>query len=185
MISTGPPALPAEFHQSATTTTPGVAVTATGDDTTALPFGTYFLRELTPASFPDVPGTRRLGAVVCEGGTPVPTAQGGAVVTIDREHRAVDCTVTDEFTREPPPPAPPEPPAPAPPVPTPIPPPSLTVLGTTASASPTPVADLVLRKRVIPRAVLVGDRVAYVVTIRNRGPAAARAVTVVDRASPG
>jgi hypothetical protein len=169
---------PIEYHQSATTTAEGKAALATGDSTSALELGTYFVRELTPSSTDD--GAWRLSAIVCNGGSLVlPSEGGGTTVTLTESRPVVDCTITDTFTQEPPPtPTPPEPgPGPAPPVPTPVPGPP--IAGQGASADPT--ADLVMTKRASRRRVRVGQSVDYVITIRNRGPVAAEAVTIVER----
>jgi hypothetical protein len=169
---------PVEYHQSATTTDEDKPALATGDSTSALELGTYFIRELTPSSVPG--GAWRLSAVVCNGGRVVlPTEGGGTTVTLTESRPVVDCTITDTFTREPTPtPTPPEPgPGPAPPVPTPVPGPPIAGQG----ASADPIATLVLSKRASRTRVRVGQSVDYVLTIRNRGPVAAEGVTIVER----
>jgi hypothetical protein len=174
---------PATFAQSATTTKEGVAVLATGDDTTELPFGTYSVREMTPSPGP-VPGSWRLAAVICNG-TPVATAGGGASVTLTAERPKIDCTVTNEFVPVPEPT--PQPPTPQPPIPTPIPLPSapIDIANVVAAGTLSPLANLVVTKVATPRRVIVGGTVRYRVTVRNRGPATARAVTVVERQAYG
>lgn len=168
---------PTQYLQTATTTQIGVPVLASGDDTTALPLGRYVIRELTPSA-PDVPGSWRLASAVCDG-APVATAEGAGTVTLTANNPTVDCTVVDEFVPEPEPPLPPTPTPP--PGPTPLPGPGIEVAGIEESSDPTPEADLVVTKRAIPARVRLGARVRYVVTVRNRGPATARAVTVVER----
>ena len=170
---------PTTYAQSATTTEEGVAVRATGDDTSALRLGTYSIREMTPSPGP-APGSWRLSAAVCNG-TPVATAGGGASVTLTRERPKLDCTVTNEFVRAPEP-APLPPPEPGPPIPTPLPGPSIVAPATAASD---PLADLLVTKRATPRRLILGERVHYSVVVRNRGPAMARAVTLVERQTYG
>jgi hypothetical protein len=176
---------PATFAQSATTTEEGKAVLAVGDDSTALPLGTYAVREMTPSPGP-VPGSWRLDAVVCNG-TPVATAGGGASVTLTRDRPKIDCTVTNQFVPLPEPPPQPPPPSPPPiPTPTPLPDPVIVVDAATASSGgPSPLASLVVTKRATPTRVILGQRVRYLVTVRNRGPAVARAVTLVERQTYG
>jgi hypothetical protein len=176
---------PARYALSATTTEQGQPVRATGDDTTELPLGTYAVREMTPSPGP-VPGSWRLAAVVCNG-TPVATAGGGASVTLTTERPKIDCTVTNEFVPLPEPPPQPPPPSPPPiPTPTPLPGPQIVVDAATASSGgPSPLANLVVTKRATPTRMVLGQRVRYLVTVRNRGPATARAVTLVERQTYG
>jgi hypothetical protein len=175
---------PATFAQSATTTKEGVAVPATGDDTTALPLGTYSVREMTPSPGP-VPGSWRMSAVVCNG-TPVAAAWGGASVTLTTERPKLDCTITNEFVPVPEPPPLPPPPSPPPiPTPTPLPTAPIDIANVVAAGTLSPLANLVVTKVATPRRVTVGSKVRYRVTVRNRGPATARAVTVVERQTYG
>jgi Domain of unknown function DUF11 len=175
---------PATYAQSATTTHEGTPATlAAGDDTTALPLGTYLIREMTPSPGP-VPGSWRLAAAICNG-TPVATAGGGASVTLTRDRPKIDCTVTNEFVPVPEPA--PQPPTPQPPIPTPTPLPTAPIdFGNVVAAGTlSPLANLVVTKVATPRRVIVGGKVRYRVTVRNRGPATARAVTVVERQAYG
>jgi hypothetical protein len=175
---------PATFAQSATTTKEAVAVLATGDDTTALPLGTYAVREMTPSPGP-VPGSWRLAAVVCNG-TPVATAGGGASVTLTTARPKIDCTVTNEFVPLPEPAPLPPPPSPPPiPTPTPLSTAPTDIADVVAAGTLSPLANLVVTKVATPRRVIVGSKVRYRVTVRNRGPATARAVTVVERQAYG
>ena len=176
---------PVTYTQSATTTHEGTPATlATGDDTTALPLGTYLLREMTPSPGP-VPGTWRLASAICNG-LPVATAGGGAAVTLTRDRPKIDCTITNEFVPGPEPPVPPNPPQPPIPTPTPLPDPVIVVdAATVASGGPSPLASLAVTKRATPNRVILGERVSYLVTVRNRGPATARAVTLVERQTYG
>ena len=176
---------PVTYTQSATTKHEGTPATlATGDDTTALPLGTYLLREMTPSPGP-VPGTWRLASALCNG-LPVPTAGGGAAVTLTRDRPKIDCTITNEFVPGPEPPVPPNPPEPPITTPTPVPDPVIVVdAATTSSGGPSPLASLAVTKRATPNRVILGQRVSYLVTVRNRGPATARAVTLVERQTYG
>jgi Domain of unknown function DUF11 len=175
---------PITYAQSATTTKEGVPVRATGDDTTALPLGTYSIREMTPSPGP-VPGSWRLAAAVCNG-IPVPTAGGGALVTLTRDRPTIDCTVTNEFVPVPEPaPLPPSPSPPPIPTPTPLPTAPIDIANVVAAGTLSPLANLVVTKVATPRLVIVGSKVRYRVTVRNRGPATARAVTVVERQAYG
>jgi hypothetical protein len=175
---------PVTYAQSATTTKEGVAVRATGDNTTALPLGTYSIREMTPSPGP-VPGSWRLSAAVCNG-TPVPAAGGGALVTLTTERPKLDCTITNEFVPVPEPPPLPPPPSPPPiPTPTPLSTAPTDIAGVVAAGTLSPLANLVVTKVATPRLVIVGSKVRYRVTVRNLGPATARAVTVVERQAYG
>jgi hypothetical protein len=176
---------PVTYALSATTTKEGEPALAVGDDTTELPLGTYLVREMMPSPGP-VPGSWRLAALVCNG-TPVATAGGGAAVTLTPERPKIDCTVTNQFVPVPEPPPLPPPPSPPPiPTPTPLPDPVIVVDAATASSEgPSPLASLVVTKRATPTQAILGQRVRYMVTVRNRGPATARAVTLVERETYG
>jgi Domain of unknown function DUF11 len=169
----------------ATTTaagTPALAEPVTGADaTTALPLGAYTTQELAP--FVD-DGTWNLVAVVCDGVRPTPAAGGAIRITLTPDDPEVDCTFTDELAAQPPEPPPLPPPIPVPPVITELTPPQIRVAGVTAESNPVPKADLVVTKVASPRTVVVGENVRYTVTVRNRGPASARAVTLVEIQTP-
>jgi len=81
-----------------------------------------------------------------------------------------------------PPPLPP--PVAPPPAITPLPPPNIVVAGITARSDPVPKADLIVTKVATPSSVVLGSTVRYVVQVRNRGPATARNVTLVERTTP-
>jgi uncharacterized repeat protein (TIGR01451 family) len=173
---------PAEYLQTATTTTTGVPVTATGDDTSALPLGTYRISELTPSPT-GVKGVWRVDAIVCDD-IPRSGAQGVVgSVTLTPAHPRLDCTVTDEFVRQAEPPQPQPAPGPAPPAPTPVPGPPVSPATAAGTTDPSPLAALVVTKSATPGRVMVGQRVRYLVTVRNRGPAMARAVVIAERRS--
>ena len=55
------------------------------------------------------------------------------------------------------------------------------VANATAAGTPSPLANLVVTKSATPGRVIVGSKVRYRVTVRNRGPATARAVTIAER----
>jgi hypothetical protein len=178
---------PTEYHQTAVTTHAGETAMAEpdteDDDTTALPLGKYYVRELAPASSDG--GTWNLGAVFCSEPSGLLLAMHGAGATVEltKDHPELDCTVTDEFARAPlpPEPTPPTPTPPVPPEPTPIPDPGIS----TDAASTDPATSLVLTKRANPIRLHRGQRVRYVVTVRNAGTGVARAVTIVDRQAYG
>jgi uncharacterized repeat protein (TIGR01451 family) len=167
--------------QRATTTAPETPALAQpdgpADATTALPLGSYTIQELNP--FIDN-GTWNLVAVVCDQTEPEPADSGAIRITLTPEDPEVDCTYTDELAPEPPEPPPLPTPVPVPPVIAPLPPPQIRVAGVTAESSPVPRADLVMTKVASPRRVVVGRNVRYLLTIRNRGPATARNVAVVE-----
>jgi hypothetical protein len=146
---------PDSYVQTATTTREDVAATATGDDTGALPLGSYDIIETNPTT---AGGGWTLDAVVCDG-RPVGAAQGRAVVTLTRDQPAADCTFIDHFTRgtEPENPSAP-PPATAP----------GQVVGAAAANGPT--AALSITKSVRPRIARPGQRIVYRIVVTNRGP---------------
>jgi hypothetical protein len=108
---------PAQFLQTATTTSEGVPAGATpntpADATDHLRLGSYRITEQAPAS---EAGHWTLTQVECNGEL-VPFDQGTAEVTLTRSKPDVRCVYTDTFTRTIPPEPPPEPPAPLPPDP--------------------------------------------------------------------
>jgi uncharacterized protein DUF11 len=171
--------------QHATTTAPDTPALATpdtaADATTELPLGSYTVQELAP--FIDN-GVWNLVAVVCDGVEPEPAAGGAIQVELTADDPEVDCTYTDELAPSPPEPPPLPTPVPVPPVITELPPPQIAVAGVTAESNPVPKADLVVTKVATPRTVVVGQDVSYLVTIRNRGPASAREVTLVEVSTP-
>jgi hypothetical protein len=176
--------VPGRYVQSATTTREGEPEPATGDDTSELPLGDYIIQELAPF-VASPPGSWTLDAVVCDG-LPIPSDQGRVHVQLTADHPDLDCTFTNVFTRppEPPPPAPDT--TPPPPAPTTVDAPAVSVLGaTSASQQAVPKADLEVTKSATPRRLVIGATVRYVVTVTNRGPAAARNVTVVERQTYG
>ena len=173
---------PRRAVQQATTTAPDTPATARpvapADSTARIPLGTYTIQELAP--FADN-GTWELTAVVCDGVQPKPAAAGAIQVQLTEDDPAVDCAFTDALAPEPEPlpPLPPE--IPVPPVVTELPPPGIEVAGVVQRSSK---ADLVVRKVATPRTVVVGDQVRYLVTVRNRGTATARDVTLVEPLTP-
>jgi uncharacterized repeat protein (TIGR01451 family) len=167
--------------QHATTTAedvPAVAQPDTpADGTQHLPLGAYTIQELNP--FIDN-GTWNLVAVVCDQVEPEPAAGGAIQIELTPDDPEVDCTFTNELAAEPPEPPPLPDPVPVPPVVTELPPPQIQVAGVTAQSNPVPKADIVVTKVASARTVVVGRTVSYVATVRNRGPASARDVTLVE-----
>jgi hypothetical protein len=174
---------PGRYVQTATTSVTGRPVLADGDDTSALPLGQYIVQETAPF-VADPPGTWVLDAVVCDG-VPVASEEGQILVTLTAANPEIDCTFTNGFTRKDEEPAPPPTSTPPPPVPTPLPGPSVSVRAASVRSDPEPNADLVVTKTAKPTSIVLGHRVRYVVTVRNRGPASARAVTLVEREARG
>ena len=116
---------PAQYLQTATTTTPGVAADATPnrpvDATDHLGLGTYHIVEQPPLTSA---GDWTLTSVVCNG-VAIPFAQGTATIELSRKISDVHCVFTDAFSATPPvlpnpTPVPPKPPPtpgrPAPPM---------------------------------------------------------------------
>jgi uncharacterized repeat protein (TIGR01451 family) len=170
---------PKRFVQRATTTAPDTPATALpvdpADSTVRIPLGTYTIQELAP--FVDN-GTWNLVAVLCDGVEPEPAAAGAIRVELTRADPEVECTFTDRLAAEPEPlpRLPPE--GPVPPAIRELPPPGIQVSGTVAQSAAK--ADLVVRKVAAPRTVVVGHEIHYLVTIRNRGPASAQNVGLVE-----
>lgn len=154
---------PANYTQYATTKREGEAVLATGSDTSALRLGRYDIQETTPNA--DATGSWRLDQVICNGDA-VPSDQGRIRVTLTPKRPHLDCTFSDAFSAGPKPPVPPEPPGPLKP------------------PDPTPLADLKVTKRPSSPFVQLGNTLSYRVVITNRGPFAARNVTVVEQRGP-
>jgi len=166
--------------QTATTTTAGAGgiVTAKGDSLRGLPLGTYMVQE-TNTAYPSA-GEWMVQSLVCNG-TPVPTAQGLAQISLTADAPDATCVWTNLFTPNPPTPLPftPVSPASVPSGPgsnttglTPI---------NTNGATPVmrPASDLVLSVGASPRVGAAGRRVTLTAKVRNEGPDAARNVTVV------
>jgi hypothetical protein len=155
---------------SAPTRAVGVAVRATGDDTSDLPLGRYTIVETGPDPDPD--GEWSVDTVVCNG-IPVPSAQGRIEVELTASEPVLDCTYTNRFR----PGA--EPPVDVPEGPSDTPPgPSGGVLGLARANRPR--ADLQVTKRVSTVATTVGRLVRYTIVVTNRGPHTARNVSGVE-----
>ena len=167
-----------EYEQLAETTADGPPVLAEGDRTTEIPLGTYAIQETT-SSVDGRDGLWRVASIVCDQ-VPVWSEQGRVVIRLTPENPTIRCTFTNELVQPPDPPEPPDPPPPDPPVPPgPVPDPSEGgVAGETAESDP---AELRVTKVVSPRRIALGQIATYRVVVRNRGPAAARAVTIVEQ----
>lgn len=166
--------------QTATTTQAGAGgiVTAKGDSLRGLTLGTYMVQE-TNTAYPSG-GEWMVQSLVCDG-TPVPTAQGLAQITLTADNPDAVCVWTNLFTPNPPTPLPftPVNPASVPSGPG----------GNTGGLTPSgnggstpvmrPAADLVLSVGASPRVGAVGRAVTLLARVRNEGPDAARNVTVV------
>jgi uncharacterized repeat protein (TIGR01451 family) len=160
---------PAQYLQTATTTSPGVAADATpnrpADATDHLRLGTYHIVEQPPLSST---GDWALTAVVCNGVT-VPFAQGTATIELTGKVPHVHCVFTNAFSATPP--VPPKP-TPVPPNPTPGPP----------TANPAyDIADLVVTKVASAPVVTRGQVIGFRITVKNRGPNPAQSVVLDDQ----
>jgi LPXTG-site transpeptidase (sortase) family protein len=103
--------------QRAVLTSEGVAVRATGDDTSELPFATYLITELEPISSS---GNWELIDVTCTEGSVVDRVSGGVLIRVDAQTPRVQCAFTNrlDLPTEPPvlPPDPVDPDGPEDPV---------------------------------------------------------------------
>ena len=169
--------------QSATTARAGSSgiVTAKGESLQGLPLGTYMVQE-TNTAYPSA-GEWMVQSLVCDG-TPVPTAQGLAQITLTADNPDAVCLWTNLFTPNPPTPLPFTPVNPAS---TPSGPGSNTTGLTPINANGAtpvmrPAADLVLSVGATPRVGAAGRTVTLLGRVRNEGPDAARNVTVVFKA---
>jgi hypothetical protein len=162
-----------ERQQLAVTTQPGAPVLAEGDPLTELPIGEYSIKET-------IGGADRweVAGVLCDG-TPVPAVAGRIVIELTANDPERDCTFVNRRIQDivPPDPPPPPPPGPEPPGPP-------TEGGIAGEVVTSPVANLVVTKRVVPRRVRLGGHLRYRLTIVNRGPDPAEGVTVTERNTP-
>jgi uncharacterized repeat protein (TIGR01451 family) len=152
-----------QFHQTATTKTPGVAAaavpTTAADSTAQLPLGSYRIVEQPP---PGGGGGWALTEVKCDG-VLVPFAQGSILLALTRTSSDAHCVFRDTFTPHPPPPPLPPPPPPPPKPPAPL------------------LADLVVTKHASAQIVTRGDVVHYRITVTNLGPDPAARVVLGDQ----
>ncbi len=168
---TGGPA--ADYLQTATTTSPGVAADAApktpADATDHLRLGRYVITEQPPLT---ASGEWTLTSVVCDG-VDVPFAQGAVEVTLTRTNPDVRCVFTDSFSATPTPPPQPNPePLPPPPGPGPQPP------------TPAPdyqISDLSVTKVAAAPGVTRGAGATFHLTVKNLGPDAAEDVVLADQ----
>jgi uncharacterized repeat protein (TIGR01451 family) len=167
--------MPAQYLQTATTKTQGVAAAAVpntpADATDQLRLGSYRIVEQQSAALPATGWA--LTSVVC-GGMLVPFSQGAAVVTLTRAQPGLHCVFTDAFTPTPPPEPPPEPPGPLPPEPPPPP-------GPDPDQPSAPYSDLAVTKTASPQTVTAGGVVTYRITVTNLGPDDATRVVLGDK----
>ena len=159
-----------ERQQVAVTTEPGEPVLAEGQPLGQLPIGDYSIQETIGG-----PDRWEVARVTCDGAV-VPSVAGRIVISLTDGDPVRDCTFVNRRLGDDPPPDPP--PTPQPP-PEPVPPPDEgDVAGETVAS---PVAELRVTKRVVPRRTRVGGLLRYVVTVVNRGPDPAEAVTIGER----
>ncbi|HVV90447.1 MAG TPA: hypothetical protein VHB53_08135 [Solirubrobacterales bacterium] len=193
---------PLQFHQTATTTEPGVGAEASPDgpedDTSHVYLGTYRIVEQPPLTRAE--GEWTLTSVTCDG-VEVPFSDGSALVTLNRSNPHVSCTFANAFGPQPPDPEPEEPNAVTPPTPEQPPPtpsdPEIPGSGGGFEIPPAPAggaeqtepagtkpmpdsywADLSVSTRPHTTQVEGDERVIDVVAVRNDGPSSAEGVTV-------
>lgn len=156
---------PAQYQQTATTTSEGEAAGATAnsaaDATDHLRLGRYAIEE--SAAPGQNPAGWALTSVRCNGKL-VPFDQGAVHVKLTRAHPHVHCVFTNTYTPNPPP-TPPPPPAPRP--------------------DGQLISDLVVTKAASVRLAQPGQTVRYRITVTNKGPNAAERVVVADQPPPG
>ncbi len=156
---TGPPA---QYLQTAITTTQGVAAAATpdtsADATDQIPLGAYRIAEQAPVSTAE--GSWSLTDVTCNGEI-VPFDQGTATVDLTAAAPDTHCVFSDAFS----PVTPPEPPAPPGPTPDPG----------------DPYADLAVTKTAAAPTVESGQVASFHITVSNRGPDDAESVELIDQ----
>ncbi|MDO8189299.1 DUF11 domain-containing protein [Conexibacter sp. JD483] len=162
--------------QRASTTAAGVPATARGEDTSALPLGSYEIVETDPPG--SAGGSWALDAIVCNG-QPVGSAQGRVVLTLTAAAPDADCTFVNRFA------ATPEPPLVVPPAQPPTPPttpPEEQGRGGVAGVVEAngPIARLSISKRVSPVVARPGQLVRYTIVVVNRGPDPATEVSGVE-----
>jgi hypothetical protein len=163
-----------EREQLAVTTEPGVPADATGDNLSELPIGEYSIQET-------IGGTSRweVAAVLCDG-VPVPATSGRIIIELTDGDPVRNCVFINQRVPDVVPPDP-EPPAPPPPDP----PAEVGPQGGIAGAEVASAAsNLLITKRVRPRRVRLGGVLRYTITVVNRGPDPAEAVTIAERHTP-
>jgi Domain of unknown function DUF11 len=154
------------FEQSATTQEPGRLTRARGDRLRRLRLGRYVIQELGPPDADD--GTWSLRLVICDGRV-VPAVEGRVTIRLTARDPVKRCGFLNVF--DPADGPGPDPPGPDPPGPNPVP------------GGPDP--DLVVTKQADRSVAGVGERVAYSITVRNRGPVAAEQVVLAEGSERG
>ena len=159
---------PAQYLQTATTMTPGVAVDATpnrpSDATDQLRLGTYHIVEQSPLSST---GDWTLTTVVCNG-VAIPFAQGTASIELTRKDPHIHCVFTNAFSATPP----------VLPKPTPVPPMPPHPLTPGGAYD---IADLVVTKVASAPVVTRGQVIGFRITVKNHGPNPAQRVVLADQ----
>ncbi len=147
------------FEQRAVTSGSGDTALAEGDDTSALPLGSYEIVEIGPA--PHAGGHWRLESVLCDG-VPLASAHGRTVVTLGEADPGVDCTFVNHFSPTPEPDNPSTPTTPSEP--------STPDTGVAGQGDVGPLADLAVTKTVSPTVARVGRMLHYKIVVTNKGP---------------
>jgi hypothetical protein len=164
-----------EFEQFATTRQPGERVEAKGDNTSAIPLGTYAIQETT-ASVNGDDGLWQVVRVQCDG--PEFSEAGRVVIRLTPDNPRVHCHFVNRLVRSDrpePEPVPPEPP-PSPP--------AVVPEGGVLPDSASNLAELRVTKTEAPRRITFGERARYRVVVRNLGPATARSVVLAEHLRP-
>jgi uncharacterized repeat protein (TIGR01451 family) len=158
--------------KAATTGIPGRAAVARGDSTRNLPLGRYLIQEHATTSSPE--RSWELLSVSCDGRLRA-FEQGQATVELTAANPNQVCRFVNAVTAPPTPLPEPIPPAPLPePIPAPLP-------EQAPLPEPVPQPDLVLDKRALSGSVRVGRIATFLITVVNRGQAAAGNVVLADR----
>jgi uncharacterized repeat protein (TIGR01451 family) len=184
----GSRAAPVQYDKIAKTTAQNTPAPAVGQVTTGISYGLYVIQQTQPHS--SASGTWLLESVSC-GGKLVPFAQGITLVRISASRPRVVCTFTNVLSRNlgvvnpllptvPPIPPPTTPPAPGTTAPPGVVIPPTSPPGQTPGVPGGPTANLAVAKHVDRTTAMVGDVVAYVITVRNTGKVDAPNVMVLD-----
>lgn len=146
----------AQYEKSATTTKSGDTAVATGDDTSAIPLGSYVIQETNPTDRTD--GSWRVNGVECNGEA-VPSDEGRIVITLTADDPDFDCTFVNEFQKK--------------------------ETGEVKSLDATPITNLAIRKTVSPKRTTLGKTVLYTISVRNKGTDDAQNVTIAEQLQRG
>jgi uncharacterized repeat protein (TIGR01451 family) len=176
------PASNVVYTQTASVTKPGVAVRATGDDTSHLALGTYKIQEYAIGVVTG--GHWHLTKVACDGKSVSSTSGNTIEVRLTSGSLRADCTFANTYSTAPPtPPNPPVPPTPpTPPTPTPTPQPTPTPSPQpNPNPDPIPTTELAMTKTADLKVVGVGGTINYTIKVTNTGDSPAQDVNVAEQ----